>query len=375
MRIALVYDCFFPEQRGGGERVYRRIADLLVERGHDVEYITRKSWAEEPETSFRVIPVWRGEIYNARGTRTTVSAVAFAWSVFRYFKATRGRYDAVIASALPVLTLMAASSGAGRRNSYIIADWLEIWSRAKWREYAGTLTGTVAWIMQRIAIRSAHLHTVNSAFTAKRLIEQSPQVDPVVLGLLDMVGDTHPPRPRDEPPYALFVGRLIPDKRADVLPAAVAKVPGLGLAIVGVGPEADRVRSSIDEAGVGTMLGNVTDLELNELIASAAVLVNSSAREGFGLVVAEAASHGVPSVVVAGEGNAAAELIVAGVNGEVSDSTEPGTLGATIARVTASDMRFSTWRWFQQERETSNLGSSVDEILARYERARRPTHN
>jgi len=57
------------------------------------------------------------------------------------------------------------------------------------------------------------------------------------------------------------------------------------------------------------------------------VLVNPSAREGFGLVVAEAASRGTPSVVVAGEDNAAAELVVEGENGFVAASVTPAALG------------------------------------------------
>ena len=44
-------------------------------------------------------------------------------------------------------------------------------------------------------------------------------------------------------------------------------------------------------------------------------LLLTSRREGYGLVVVEAASHGTPSVVVAGEDNAATELIEEGVNG------------------------------------------------------------
>ena len=43
-----------------------------------------------------------------------------------------------------------------------------------------------------------------------------------------------------------------------------------------------------------------------------------SRREGYGMVVVEAAAHGTPSVVVAGEDNAATELIEEGVNGIVA---------------------------------------------------------
>ena len=43
-----------------------------------------------------------------------------------------------------------------------------------------------------------------------------------------------------------------------------------------------------------------------------------SRREGYGMVVVEAAARGTPSIVVAGEDNAATELIEEGVNGTVA---------------------------------------------------------
>ncbi len=44
----------------------------------------------------------------------------------------------------------------------------------------------------------------------------------------------------------------------------------------------------------------------------------TSRREGYGLVVVEAAARATPSVVVAGEDNAATELIEEGVNGTIA---------------------------------------------------------
>ena len=79
-----------------------------------------------------------------------------------------------------------------------------------------------------------------------------------------------------------------------------------------MGPETDTARRAVEAAGLATVVrfaGRVPDDELDALFAGAAVLVNPSVREGFGLVVAEAAAHGTPSVVVAGDDNAAAELV------------------------------------------------------------------
>jgi glycosyltransferase involved in cell wall biosynthesis len=99
--------------------------------------------------------------------------------------------------------------------------------------------------------------------------------------------------------------------------------------------------------------------------------VNPSRREGFGLVVAEAAAHGTPSVVVAGEDNAAAELIVPGVNGFVAESTDPEVLAEALGRALdgGEELRATTSAWFDDARRTNSLDASLDEILRRYESA------
>ena len=71
-------------------------------------------------------------------------------------------------------------------------------------------------------------------------------------------------------------------------------------------------------------------------------------REGYGLVVVEAAAQGVPSVVVQSPDNAALELVEDGVNGVVARSTEPDELAAAILRVHEAGpaLRASTADWF-----------------------------
>ena len=52
-------------------------------------------------------------------------------------------------------------------------------------------------------------------------------------------------------------------------------------------------------------------------------MLSTSRREGYGLVVVEAAARATPSIVVAGEDNAAVELIEEGVNGFVAPTPDP----------------------------------------------------
>ena len=69
--------------------------------------------------------------------------------------------------------------------------------------------------------------------------------------------------------------------------------------------------------------GFVPQDQLDDLMGHAAVLVNPSRREGYGLVVVEASAHGTPVVLVDGDGNAATELIEPGANGFIARSTDP----------------------------------------------------
>ncbi|MBC7441243.1 MAG: glycosyltransferase family 4 protein [Ramlibacter sp.] len=376
MRAAIVFDCVFPATAGGGERVYTRIAEELDSRGFSVDYLTRELPVDH-EARFRVVPVWNGEIYDADGNRTAVSAVRFAWGTYRHLRQNRRDYDLVIASTLPALTILAAWAALLGSRAFLVADWLEVWPWRKWRSYAGRLTGTVAFVLQYLAARIGRLHTVNSSFTAARLSRYRSSPAPLVLGLVDLVAA---PTTRTEPseiPLVLFVGRHIADKRVTAIPAALALVrrthPLATAVIVGTGTETAALEAAIVSAGVGAavrLAGRVDDDELDRLFGAATVLLNPSAREGFGLVVAEAASHGTPSVVVTGEDNAAVDLIVGGINGFVVASADAADLadGVRSAIDGGAGLRASTLAWFETERVERSLSRSVDEIVEIVER-------
>ena len=380
-RVAIAYDCLFPINSGGGERVYRRMAELFTERGSEVDYVTRGQWdGPTPEAGFSVVPVWRGAIYDSSGTRTPVSAVKFAFALFRHFRARRSAYDVVIVSALPVLNVFAVQLALAGSKTFIVSDWLEVWSWRQWRAYSGALLGTVASVLQFVAIRLGNLHTVNSLFTGSRIRGYRRGAAPVTLGLVDLVGAASDvTTKRGGEPYLIFVGRHIADKRLiNLLPAlreARTQIIDLRLVIVGSGPETAAVATRIVELGlddVVTLAGRVSDEELHTLLAGARALVNPSRREGFGLVVAEAAAVATPSVVVAGPDNAAAELVHNGVNGFVAASVQPHDLADTIVKVvTAGEfLRRSTQAWFDQERTAGGLSHSIDQILQAYRSAK-----
>jgi len=419
-RVAIAYDCLFPVDTGGGERVYRRMAELFAERGSEVSYLTRDG-REQPDAPFAVVGLWGGEIADREGTRHSGAALGFAWALFRHLLTHRRRYDLVVVAALPVLNVLAVRCALLGSRVIIATDWLEIWHARRWREYSGAVIGTVAWVLQWCGIRVGHIQSVNSDFTRARMIRYRPRADPLVLGLIDLVagsvddirvsggtgdgdaasrgteagaGDTGavgaaareagtgdpasmPDAHTNHPvPFMLSIGRHIPDKQMASLPGALARarrdIPELVAVIAGTGPDTDLILAAARDEGVSgqiRLVGRVSDGEIANLLNSAAVLVHPSRREGFGLVIAEAAAHGTPSVVVAGSDNAAAELVAEGVNGFVAASVAPHEVGYAIVRALRAgrSLRESTRSWFERERVTRSLGGSVDEILRRWQ--------
>jgi glycosyltransferase involved in cell wall biosynthesis len=124
-------------------------------------------------------------------------------------------------------------------------------------------------------------------------------------------------RDRDEPLRVLCVAQWIPRKGIDTLVAAWARVMphsrGAVLELVGetdADPEyAARVRAAIAAAQDAHIVvrGAISDAELAHAYAVADVFALPSRYEGYGMVFAEALSHGLP--VVAGDVGPAPEVV------------------------------------------------------------------
>src|SRR5213076_64710 len=105
--------------------------------------------------------------------------------------------------------------------------------------------------------------------------------------------------------------------------------------ILGDGPDREAVRRLVAEHGLERFVavpGFVGAAEVDAALAEAMCMVLPSRREGYGLVVVEAAARGTPSVVVAGPDNAAVELVDDGENGFVAPSAAPADLADAIVR-------------------------------------------
>jgi glycosyltransferase involved in cell wall biosynthesis len=228
--------------------------------------------------------------------------------------------------------------------------------------------------VQALCLRVRQRAFAFAQLTAGRLRAAGLQGDVQVLRGL-YTGPEAPPAPVPSEPLVVFAGRHIPEKRAPAVADALALLPGLRGRILGDGPEYEAVKAAIGRLGVGDRVeapGFVATEQVERDLARALCLVLPSRREGYGLVVVEAASLGTPSVLVRGPDNAATELIEEGVNGFVAESAEPAALAAAIERVQAAGpaLRASTAEWFARNVHGLSLDGSLDAVSASYASAR-----
>jgi len=132
--------------------------------------------------------------------------------------------------------------------------------------------------------------------------------------------------PRRDDGYYVFLGRLVPYKRADLAVAACARL-GRPLKVIGEGRAAEGLA---DAAGPDTeFLGRLDDASLREVLAGARALLFPG-EEDFGMVPVEAQAAGVP-VIAYGVGGAL-DTVEDGVTGVLYEEPGAGGLSAAIER-------------------------------------------
>ena len=381
MRICLVYDCLFPYTVGGAERWYRNLGERLAAEGHDVTYVTLRQWkpVERAEVS-GVCVVTAGprmELYSAGGRRRILPPLVFGAGVLWHLLRHARRYEVVHTASFPYFSLLAAALVRPLARFRLVVDWHEVWSREYWSEYLGALGGRVGNAVQAACLRVPQRAFCFSQLHARRLREARVNGELSVLEG-EYAGSLEPREPAPAEPVVVFAGRHIPEKRVPALVPALAlareRIPELRGEILGDGPERDQVLRLRSELGLDDVLdapGRVEAERVEASLARALCMVLPSRREGYGLVVVEAAAAGTPSVVVADPDNAATDLVSEGQNGYVAPSASPEDLAAAIERVHTEghSLRERTAAWFRANVERLSLEGSIEKVLESYHSA------
>ncbi len=377
MRICLIYDSLQPYRIGGAERWYFGLAERLAGAGHQVTYVTMRQWPKgeagrHPTAEVVAVGPMMAN-YRPGGGRTILPPILFGLGVLVYLLRHGRRYDVVHTSSFPYFSLLAAALVRPLGGYRITVDWFEFWSRAYWRGYLGWL-GWIGWTVQSLCLRVRQHAFCLAELTAERLRRRRVHGPVEVLKGVYAGGET--PRLRTgADPLVLFAARLIPEKRLplalEAIDLARRDIPELKAAVFGRGPDWSAGAALIAARNLGdavTMADFVDREVLEQSMARALCLLHPSQREGYGLVVVEAAAFGTPSILVAGEDNAATELVEDGVNGVVVAEPSARLLADAIVRTWRSGdpLRRTTADWFARNAHRLSLDSSLEKVIASY---------
>lgn len=314
MRIAMIGSRGIPAHAGGIERVVEELTAALADRGHEVIVYARRHYcgATSGGTAFQAVPSQAQEAQAGKPVPQVIFTPGLSGKHLDAITHTATAAADVLRRGVDVVHFHAAGPA--------LMSWLPVmahlpvvltvhapdWRRDKWS------------LPARLSIR-AGLHIgmgVAAAVTAvsqplakelsllyNRSIAYIPNAPPSLL-----TASKASPRGEQESSYALYVGRIVPEKRLELLleawSMAAASCP---LLIAGDYGESPYGRQCLQKAGPNVrFLGPRYGRDLADLYARAALVVQPSSLEGMSLVLLEAASHGRCILAARTEENVAA---------------------------------------------------------------------
>lgn len=346
-----MYDCIFPGSIGGVERRNAELARALADRGNRV---TLAGWQRgENAVEHPGVEIWpigpAAPIYDPRGRRSLRAAARFA---FHCLRLDVRRFDVVETANIPFLHLLPLALRCAWAHRPLIVSWYEVWG-PYWRSYVGRGRWRAFAAFERLAAEVGTIATASSRLTLDRLAARrrrnAPRLLPCGIDLerIDAIVETVRAEPaRPQAPPLLFAGRLLAEKRLDLLLAALAHLPpaaaseGPLVRIVGDGPDRDRLAALARELGVTERVELAGRLpsgdDVYAAMARATVAVQPSAREGFGLFPLEAMAAGLPVVYCRSAESAVGEIVRHGEEG-LACEPDARALAAVLQRLLESE--------------------------------------
>jgi glycosyltransferase involved in cell wall biosynthesis len=349
-RVLLMTETYWPET-GGGERQARVLARSLVESGHDVTIVARRSRADLPRNDvdgrlriLRLPPAGRGRW--RKWALVPPAFVALLWL--------RGRYDVVLVSGFRFLGIAALSARVLTGTPTVLkADSSGELSGEYFR--AGLGAGGIrleSWPVRcALRLRNALLRR-SDAFVSlseemtREFVEHgvpAGRVRCITNGVDTRVfrpaapGERAALRKRLALPggaVAVYTGRLVSYKGLPMLLHAWRGIPDATLVLVGEGGhDAAACEHELQEFAAQNRMGDRVRFvgpsdDVQDWLRAADLFVFPTENEAFGLSLAEAMACALPSVTTS----------VGGLRDFVADGTnalvvEPGDAAGTVAAV------------------------------------------
>lgn len=373
MKILILYETVYPDFIGGVEHRNHELATALWRRGHEVTLAGFCKPLPGIPPRLRVQSLGElGELYNAAGRRSTRKAIRFAFTVPRVD--VRG-FDVVETANMPYIHIFPLAVKCALAGKPLLVTWYEYWGDY-WKGYLGRLKAPAYKAIEWCTAQLGTSVMATSELTRERLARQRLRggVELVPCGIhvdrVQQAARVAAARHGEGPPL-IYAGRLLREKRIDLLLRAVSVLaprhPGVLLTVFGDGPYRETLVRLADELGIATRVdfrGHVeTSEEVWETLGRARIAVQPSEREGFGLFPLESMAAGLPVVYCESSESAVPELVRHGVEG-VCCRPDPAALAETLHRLLTDGEEWERLRRNALERAA---GYDWDEIAKRIE--------
>lgn len=289
--LILNWRCPRNPRAGGAEFLTHEIAKRLVAYGDEVEWFSASypgAAAEEDIDGVHVVRV---------GRQWTVHLRAF----WHYFRRLRPRFDVVIdeVNTMPFFTPLWAD----------IPVFMLIYQLARevWWYESPFPINALGYALEPVYLKTyKRIPVMTISPSTEQDLRKLGFSSPITVVPIGIAADVSQSAPKRAIPTFLYVGRLARSKRiGDIIHAfgqfRAATMTG-ELWLIGDGPtdylsELDRLTNRLGLDRFVKFLGRVETAERTQRMSESHVLLMASAREGFGLVVAEAGACGTPAVV------------------------------------------------------------------------------
>jgi glycosyltransferase involved in cell wall biosynthesis len=300
MKIAVVGAKGLPPKQGGIEHYCAELYPRIVKQGHSVDLFARSSYTDTQSTQsydFQGVRVQNLPLLEIRG------ADAFFASALGVLTTSGRRYDIIHFHALGPSLLTALSKVVSKAKIIVTCHGLD-WQRSKWGNFESSiiLAGekTAVRFADRIivvseALKSYFLQTYSCDTcyipTAPANYPDSDSNGSYVKALGLVLGR-----------YIVFLGRLVPEKRPDLLIKAFLKLKPQGWKLVLVGGISDTkefTASLIQTVAANSdivMAGELSGKRKAEIIRGSGLFVLPSDVEGLPLAMLEAMREGIPVI-------------------------------------------------------------------------------
>ena len=339
MRV-LIVTSIFPPDIGGPATYVPMIARALHDRGHGVTVVTgsdRDDLGSADGLPFSVVRL------NRQRSRLIRKLEAFK----RIYKLARG-VDVVFGNSSSMLE--AAVAARLRGKPYVLkvvgdSAWESAmrwgWTTASFDQLQQTRSSFRTELLKAARswhARRAHLVIVPSRFLGGVVRRWGvPRERIEVIGNAFDAGGIHETAvlPLPTPVNLVSIGRLVSWKRVEGIIRALESLAGVGLVVVGEGPEERRLKLLSADLGMGDRVyfaGRLSKEESAALARACDVFVLNSTYEGLPHVLAEAMTWGLPIVATAVGGTP--ETILNERNGLLISPDDPDALPKALRRMT-----------------------------------------